>query len=172
MTGRAAEYAGSWRTAIRIARRSAWRNKGRSTLILLMLFLPACAATILVASWANLSGTSAQEADFNMGRADLIVDDVDGVLASLPSGSRTLPLATGRTVVDTVDGLASYEYEAVDVTDPLTTRKYVTRAGTAPHGTGEVAVSRALADDLGIGLGDHVNAGMPQRRMTVAGSST
>jgi putative ABC transport system permease protein len=169
------QFTGSWRTALRIARRSALRNRGRTALVLLMLFLPAYAATVLVVSWANLSGTSAQETDFRMGRADLILsvdtpDTLAGLAATLPPGSRTVPVATGRTVVSTPGGgLAGYEYEATDPTDPVNRGRYVLRAGGVPHGAAEVALTRALAGALGVKPGDRIDAGMPQRRLTVVG---
>ncbi|MFG3702302.1 FtsX-like permease family protein [Micromonospora sp. NPDC047620] len=165
------EFVGSWRTALRIARRSAWRHRGRSALILLMLFLPAFAATVLVVSWANLSGNSAQEITFGMGRADLIVkaDDREAVRATLPAGSRIAPLVQGRTVVRSPAGLRAREYEATDLTDPLNQGRYVLRAGRPPRGTAEVAVTRSLAEELGVGLGSRIEAGMPQRRLTVVG---
>lgn len=166
------EFAGSWRTALRIARRSVWRSRARSALVLLMLFIPAYAATILVVSWANLSGTSAQEVDFKIGKADLLLsaDDLNAVAAVLPSGSRTLPQSHGRTVVATGGGgLAAYEYEANDVTAPLNRGRYVIRDGAAPHDAAEVALTRSLAARLGVKLGDRIDAGMPQRRLTVVG---
>jgi hypothetical protein len=51
---RFAEVTGSWRVALRIARRSTQRHRARSALVLLMLFVPAYAATVV--GWANLSG--------------------------------------------------------------------------------------------------------------------
>jgi len=170
MTG---EYLGSWRTALRIARRSVRRNRGRSALILLMLFLPAYAATVLVVAWANL-GTPDRDADFKLGRADLVLSAAPSDLAELstmlPTGSRTAPHATGRTVVALPgERLNSYEYEATDPTDPLNRGRYVVRAGVPPRSATEVAVTRALADQIDVTLGDRIEAGMPLRQLTVVG---
>ncbi|GAB3840685.1 hypothetical protein GCM10029963_09810 [Micromonospora andamanensis] len=165
----AGEFVGSWRAALRVARRSTVRHRGRSALILMMLFLPAYAATVLAVSWANLSGTSAQEVNFSMGQADLIVDDGDVARSSLPSASRKVPLTRGRTVVAGPAGLAAFEYEATDLDDPLNRGRFVLRAGRAPQGAVEVAVTRALARELDIRLGDQMVAGMPQRSLTVVG---
>ncbi|MET7952037.1 FtsX-like permease family protein [Micromonospora sp. NPDC005324] len=169
MTRFAGEFVGSWRAALRVARRSTVRQRGRSALILMMLFLPAYAATVLAVSWANLSGTSAQEVNFRMGQADLIVDDADVARSSLPSDSRSMPLTRGRTVVAGPAGLAAFEYEATDLGHPLNRGRYVLRAGRAPQGAAEVAVTRALARELDIRPGDQVVAGMPQRSLTVVG---
>ncbi|MER7001500.1 FtsX-like permease family protein [Dactylosporangium sp. NPDC000555] len=148
-----------------------WRNKTRNTLILLMLFVPAYAAVVLVVSWGNLSGTSAQEATFKLGRADLLVgaDNLESAAASLPAGSRTEPVADGRTVVRTPQGLGAYDYEAVDVTGVIAEGRYVMRAGRAPQGSAEVALTTALARQLHVGVGRQIEAGMPMRQLTVVG---
>ncbi|MGC4892784.1 FtsX-like permease family protein [Micromonospora sp. DT31] len=169
MTRGAGEFVGSWRAALRVARRSAIRHRGRSVLILTMLFLPAFAATVLAVSWANLSGTSDQEVNFRMGRADLIVDGSDANRLGLPPASRSIALTQGRTVVAGPTGLAAIEYEATDLDDPLNEGRHVLRDGRAPRGAAEVAVTRALARELGVRRGDQVVAGMPQRNLTVVG---
>ncbi|MEV6925818.1 ABC transporter permease [Dactylosporangium sp. NPDC051485] len=136
-----------------------------------MLFVPAYAAVVLVVSWGNLSGTSAQQATFQLGRADLLVgaDDVASVAASLPAGSRTEPVADGRTIVRSPQGLGVYDYEAVDVTGVIAEGRYVRRAGRAPQGRAEVALTRALARQLHIDVGQQIEAGMPMRQLTVVG---
>ncbi|WP_018255101.1 FtsX-like permease family protein [Salinispora mooreana] len=160
---------GSWRVALRITRRSALRHRARSALILLMLFVPAYAGTVLLASWSNLSGTSAQNATFTMGQADLIVDSDSSTVATLPSGSRTLGLTQARTVVRGPDDLRVSNYEATDPEHPLNQGRYVLRSGRVPDGPAEVAVTRAMADELGLELGSRLTAGMPQRELTVVG---
>jgi putative ABC transport system permease protein len=169
VTRTAGAFIGPWRAALRIARRSALRNRGRSALILTMLFLPAYAATVLVASWANLSGTSAQEATFSMGQADLIIDDGTRATTILPSGSRSVLLTQGRTIVAGPSGLITHEYEATGPANPLNRGRYVLRTGRTPKGAAEVAVTRTMARELDVRPGDQVVAGMPQRRLTVVG---
>lgn len=168
------EFLGSWRAALRVARRSAWRHRRRNALILLMLFVPAYAATVLVAAWSNLGGSSPQSADYQLGRADMEIsagsaDGLDTLAATLPPGSHTLSLATGTTVVRTPAGLGVYEYEAVDAGAALVKGRYVVADGRAPRTAGEVALTGAMADLLGVGPGDEVTAGVPQRRLTVVG---
>ncbi|MFX0592552.1 FtsX-like permease family protein [Melissospora conviva] len=138
---------------------------------MLMLFIPTYAATVLLTGWSNLSGTSAQETTFTMGRADLIVesDDRAEIAATLPPGSHTTLLVQARTVVQGPDGPRVSEYEATDLTDPINNGRYVLRAGRAPGGPAEAAVTRAMANELGLGLGSRVTAGMPQRDLTVVG---
>ncbi|WP_018217592.1 FtsX-like permease family protein [Salinispora vitiensis] len=165
----AAGWFGSWRVALRITRRSALRHRARSALILLMLFVPAYAGTVLLVSWSNLSGTSAQNATFTFGQADLIVDADSAIAATLPSGSRTLGLTQARTVVHGPDDLRVSDYEATDPEHPLNQGRYVLRSGRAPAGPAEVALTRSMADELGLELGGRLTAGMPQRELTVVG---
>lgn len=160
---------GSWRVALRITRRSALRHRVRSALILLMLFVPAYAGTVLLASWSNLSGTSAQNATFTFGQADLIVDSDSPIVATLPSGSHTLGLTQARTVVRGPEDLRVSDYEATDPEHPLNQGRYVLRSGRAPDGPAEVALTRAMANELGLELGGRLAAGMPQRELTVVG---
>lgn len=160
---------GSWRVALRITRRSALRHRVRSALILLMLFVPAYAGTVLLASWSNLSGTSAQNATFTFGQADLIVDSDSPIVATLPSGSHTLGLTQARTVVRGPEDLRVSDYEATDPEHPLNQGRYVLRSGRAPDGPAEVALTRAMANELGLELGGRLTAGMPQRELTVVG---
>lgn len=165
----AASRFGSWRVALRITQRSALRHRARSALILLMLFVPAYAGTVLLASWSNLSGTSAQNATFTFGQADLIVDAGSPTVATLPSGSRTLGLTQARTVVRGPDNLRVSDYEATDPEHPLNQGRYVFRSGRAPAGPAEVALTRSMADELGLEVGSRLTAGMPQRELTVVG---
>ncbi|WP_019870020.1 FtsX-like permease family protein [Salinispora oceanensis] len=160
---------GSWRIALRITRRSALRHRARSALIVLMLFVPAYAGTVLLASWSNLSGTSAQNATFTFGQSDLIVDAGSPIVATLPSGSRTLGLTQARTVVRGPDDLRVSDYEATDPEHPLNQGRYVLRSGRAPAGPAEVALTRSMADELGLEVGGRLTAGMPQRELTVVG---
>ena len=164
-------YLGSWRVAVRIARRSARRTAARTALVLAMLFLPAFSASVLLVSWANLSGTSAQETDFRLGHADMLVSGADParLAAALPPGSRSLPIVTGETIARTAAGPAVFEYESTDVADPLAAGKYVVRAGRPARTPGEIALTRSLAARLGAGIGDRVTAGLPRRDLTVVG---
>jgi len=166
-----AETAGSWRVALRIARRSAWRHKARSVLVLVMLAVPVYAGSVLVTAWSNLGLMADREAEWQLGHADLKVSGTNqaALLAALPAGSRTAPLLTGETIVAAPAGYAVVAYESADLASPLTLGMYVRRAGRLPAATGEVAVTTALASVLGVRPGDHVWAGMPLRPLTMTG---
>ena len=61
---------GSWRVALRIARREAARAKGRSALVLVMLALPVLGLTFAAVSWDMFTLTPDERADRTMGAAD------------------------------------------------------------------------------------------------------
>jgi putative ABC transport system permease protein len=84
----------SWRAAVRIARRDAWRFKGRSFLVLAMIALP-----ILGVSAADLTLRSSelspeQKMERSLGRADARITDPDmggTALFQTPAGDQSLP---------------------------------------------------------------------------------
>ncbi|GIH14730.1 FtsX-like permease family protein [Rugosimonospora africana] len=168
----ARETVGSWRVALRLARRSAVRHRVRSALIVLLLMVPVFAGSVLTLVWAATYASPEREASWVMGRADLVLqgDGLTQAVAALPAGSRTVPRLDGDTIVRTATGgYESQRYDAVDVSDPVLAGAYVIRAGRAPRGGGEVAVSRSLAAAEGVRVGDRMSAGMPGRALTVVG---
>ena len=165
------ETVGSWRVAVRVARRAAYRSKARTLLIVGMLALPVYAGTVLAMSYTSTYSSADTEVSWRMGRADY---DISGpgmqtVLATLPAGSRTEPITYGKTVVRVGDMYGLHESVAVDVDAPLTRGMFVLREGRAPRGTAEVAVSVRLGETRGIRIGDRVAAGSPLRERTVVG---
>jgi putative ABC transport system permease protein len=168
----ARELVGSWRVALRLARRTALHHRVRSTLIMLMLAIPVYAATVLTLTWTATYTSPRREASWAMGRADLILSGagLTQATAALPSGSRWTQRLDGDTILGTATGgFESQRYDSVDVTDPILAGAYVIRAGRAPRGGAEVAVSSPLAAAEGLRLGDRLPAGMPQRTLTVVG---
>ncbi|MFF8834065.1 FtsX-like permease family protein [Streptomyces sp. NPDC015130] len=71
----------SWRAAIRIARRDAWRSKGRSALVLAMIALPILGVSALDLTYRSSELSAAEKAERSMGTADAIFRDaeVEGV---------------------------------------------------------------------------------------------
>ena len=65
----------SWRAAIRIARRDAWRSKGRSALVLAMIALPILGVSALDLTYRSSELSPAERADRSMGTADGIFRD-------------------------------------------------------------------------------------------------
>ncbi|MFB7409027.1 FtsX-like permease family protein [Streptomyces sp. NPDC056202] len=60
----------SWRAAIRIARRDAWRSKGRSALVLAMIALPILGVSALDLTFRSSELSPAERADRMIGAAD------------------------------------------------------------------------------------------------------
>ncbi|WP_329034140.1 ABC transporter permease [Streptomyces sp. NBC_01725] len=65
----------SWRAAIRIARRDAWRFKGRSFLVLAMLALPILGVSAADLTLRSAELSPAQSLERDLGRADARVND-------------------------------------------------------------------------------------------------
>ncbi|MFC0508573.1 FtsX-like permease family protein [Micromonospora costi] len=67
---RAAELVGSWRAALRIARREARRARGRTALVLAMIALPVLMLTFVAASYDMAQLTRQESIDRQLGDAD------------------------------------------------------------------------------------------------------
>ncbi|NYI08292.1 FtsX-like permease family protein [Allostreptomyces psammosilenae] len=70
----------AWRLALRIARRDAWRAKGRSALILAMLALPVAGVAAADISYRTQQLTPAQELRATIGEADAVYDSAQVVM--------------------------------------------------------------------------------------------
>ncbi|MFE3069090.1 ABC transporter permease [Streptomyces sp. NPDC059247] len=84
----------SWRAAIRIARRDAWRSKGRSALVLAMIALPILGVGALDLTFRSSELSPAEEAGRQLGAADARFSDPQygGVpILQDPSGDMNAP---------------------------------------------------------------------------------
>ncbi|MFE0650122.1 FtsX-like permease family protein [Streptomyces sp. NPDC059534] len=84
----------SWRAAIRIARRDAWRSKGRSALVLAMIALPILGVSALDLTIRSSELSSAEQVERSMGAADARFADADagGVpILQDPTGDMNTP---------------------------------------------------------------------------------
>ncbi|SCG70426.1 ABC transporter permease [Micromonospora coxensis] len=70
-TGRIAEAVGSWRAALRIARREARRARRRTALVLAMIALPVLALSFVAATYDMSTLTRAERLDQRIGAADV-----------------------------------------------------------------------------------------------------
>lgn len=170
-TSRRAEALGSWRVALKLARRTVLRNVTRSLLIVLMLAVPVFAASTLLLTWSASYASAEREASWQLGQADLWLDGngIDEAVQSLPAGSSTLAFLTGQTIAHHNGSYTSVEYWAADVAAPMNTGKYVLRSGAVPTAADQVALTDRLARSLGLGIGETISAGMPLRDLTIVG---
>ncbi|MFI2225285.1 FtsX-like permease family protein [Streptomyces fradiae] len=84
----------SWRAAVRIARRDAWRSKGRSFLVLAMIALPILGVSAADVTLRTSKPSAAEQATRLMGAADARVSDPEygGVaVQQSPSGDMSTP---------------------------------------------------------------------------------
>ncbi|MER8042817.1 ABC transporter permease [Streptomyces sp. NPDC094032] len=85
----------SWRAAIRIARRDAWRSKGRSFLVLAMIALPILGVSAFDVTLRSSELTAAQKMERSIGAADARFKDahVSGVpIYQDPTGEQHTPV--------------------------------------------------------------------------------
>jgi putative ABC transport system permease protein len=171
-----------------MARREAWRAKGRSVLVLLMIALPVLAVTAADVVIQTSDVKAGEAVERTMGRADALVTVEPGVtdVVQAPdpdqmSGWTTRPKARPRTL-DDVQAALGREVEAVevvrggrqvttdagrtyaelfetDLTSPLTDGTFRLVQGRVPTEIGEVAVNGELAERGPYHVGDGLTLG-------------
>lgn len=170
---------GGWRVALRLARREAWRRKGQTALMLVLICMPVLAVSAATVVWRTSDVSSAEGVTRRMGGAEALLtpqqtrdmsqrfDPDDGsswgaeneppateaeirtVLGDRPS----LPMRTESSDYRTAHGISSTNLLVVDLRDPLAAGLFRLDEGRFPRSLGEVVVNRAVAD-RGPGLGD------------------
>lgn len=106
----------SWRAAIRIARRDAWRSKGRSLLVLSMIALPILGVSAFDLTFRSSELTRAQELQRTIGAADARFEDanVEGLpILQDPQGDQS------DTVEDFTNGNKPWPNGPADVSKTL-----------------------------------------------------
>jgi putative ABC transport system permease protein len=169
------------RLAARLARREVRRRPWRTVLVALLVALPVAGMTMAVgfvrtdrvtpedewrASWGGTTDLafSSQEMFGYEGDGFGPARDVVGALTALPPGSRVSSWHHTDAIVRTVGG----ERATVDVRDlPLThgigKETFQVLGGRAPVQPNEVFLSRTLADELGVAVGDTIDLERPYR---------
>ncbi|MET8092581.1 FtsX-like permease family protein [Micromonospora sp. NPDC005220] len=194
---RFAELTGSWRAALRIARRESRRSRRRTVLVLAMIAMPVAALAFLAASYDMAELTPQERIDRRLGVADAqlqwianapVEQDEWGegwytregeIPSTVTSAEVSALLGPGSRVTEvrphvplTLRGPHRDEVvngRALDLTDPLARGLVRFRAGRAPQQPGEVAVSPAAMRRLDLRLGRAVAAADGSRAYTVVG---
>ncbi|MGP4103901.1 FtsX-like permease family protein [Nonomuraea sp. KM90] len=174
--------------ALRLARRNAWRSRGRSALIMVMIGLPVLVITAMLTYFATMTVSPREGLVAELGAADARLqqapagtvlhqepgggnwstngDEAPGprrsaaeVAALLGPGARVIPLNSGKLQL----GTERVDALETDLRDPLTRGMLALREGRLPA-AGEVVVTPAF----GLGPGDLLrpSGGAP---LTVAG---
>lgn len=172
---------GGWRVAIRLARREAWRRKGQTALMLVLICLPVVAVTAAAIVWRTQDVSSVEGVDRRMGSAAALVEattssriaqgfdpeqgsgwfgdpldeprGLDDVLAVLGSDRTAIPFGRESLEFRTEKGLGTLETLDTDLANPLSDGLVEPVEGTYPPGPGEVVVNQAVVD-RGPGIGD------------------
>ncbi|MCG5214429.1 FtsX-like permease family protein [Streptosporangium soli] len=150
------------------------RSKGRSALIAAMICLPVAVITALVSLLATIDISPQESLTADLGAADVritgagraqVVQSPAGeswtlhsggpsrkpwagseVAASLPAGSRMLPIRTRAEPYRADRWYAAVSITEVDLRDPLTRGMYTLVQGRLPAAAGEVAVSPPMLE--------------------------
>ncbi len=90
----------------------------------------------------------------------------------IPSATKVLVDRTGRIALTTQHGIAHASARELDYSDPIASGILDQRSGRAPRSDGEVAVTRKLADKLGVMVGDTLRTPTGHHSFTVVGTVT
>ncbi|MGQ0631154.1 MAG: ABC transporter permease [Sporichthyaceae bacterium] len=184
----------AWGAALRIARRDALRHRWRSLLIIALILVPVAGATAVDILYRTSTSTELEQ-ERVFGGADALIeprffDTVTGagvtsaeafvppaedLLAALPAGTRLVPDPLTADVVLTTPGhlTRSSLYRTDHLGDPLLRARAELVSGGAPQSATQAAISRSLAEDLGLPRGDALLGaqfdGRDGGRITVSG---
>ncbi|HZG96626.1 MAG TPA: FtsX-like permease family protein, partial [Mycobacteriales bacterium] len=191
----------STRAALRIARRSALRNKGRSALILAMVGVPVFTLVLASVIVRTAEPSNAEKTIRRIGTADARVervatgpvtqDEYGGytvapgtsgdpgapvaaadALRLLPNGSAVTPHGhPGEARVKTPRATAPVDWLEIDLADRLTDGLVRDVTGRLPQRPGEVLVTPALLARTGAELGGTLQLVDPKRTVTVVGTA-
>ncbi len=180
---RAARWWAGWRVALRLARRDAWRGKGRSLLVVLLVALPVATATgvVVFGDAAQTAGSPRNLALRSLGPvadariglckpgvtqaldlSESVGCDASAItpaqaLAALPAGTRLVATGGAADVVLESGGWGVSDTVAIsDVADPLNAASWRVDDGRLPRGPGEIALGAEDLRRLQSGLGSRV----------------
>lgn len=134
--------------------------------MVVLVLLPVAAMIGAATLLETVTPTGERTATDRMGTADLIVypqgpaSTTDTVRALLPADSQVEPFVNGEGYVVLPGQRASVTVWSLDL-DGLAKGMLTFTAGRAPTRTGEVAISRSVADLANVGIGDHVSLQAP-----------
>ena len=184
------------RALLRLAARDARRHKGRSALVVVMVALPVLVLSAVdVVARTEQAGTGVVDADEPTGEVDALVQVFGGRVEQDPAGAalsyfgdqapgtvdpeqvrrdlgatRVLPEVRSSSRFAATDGSRRLEVLQLDAGDPLAAGRVTVVDGRAPRDAGEVAVTREVAEQGGLELGDVLALQRPDLPLTVVGT--
>ncbi|UUW90792.1 FtsX-like permease family protein [Pimelobacter simplex] len=170
---------GGWRVALRLARREAWRRKGQTLLMLVLICGPVMAVSAATVVWRTSDVSSAESVTRVMGGAEALLtpqqtrdvaqefDPADGTswgadnetpateaeIRTVLGERPLLPVRHESSDYRTDHGIAGTNLLVVDLRHPLAEGLFRLAEGRFPRAKDEVVVNAALAD-RGPGLGE------------------
>ncbi len=192
--------AAAWRASLRIARREAWRAKGRSLLVIALIGLPVLVLTAVDICYRTWQLDPAEKLNRSIGSADASVASYGSpvqqspmwpeggyyaatspdkpppvpptseVMAVLPPGSRIIERHRTYGTIDTDAGKKYAPINGLDYTDPIARGLVHQVSGRAPRTAAEAALTVSLAHDTGMHIGDSVRVSDPDRTFRVVGT--
>ena len=174
----------AWRLAARLARREVRRRPGRTLLVALLVAVPIVAMTI--GSILVRSNTDAARLARSFGTADLVVTqwssydddgtpidvlDVGSTFSNLvPEATTSTEILTVWTYVTALDGAqTTVTASAFDAASPITDGIVEVSSGRLPATSTEVLLHPAIADELGVDVGDTLRLARPDQPLQVVG---
>jgi putative ABC transport system permease protein len=187
-----------WRAAVRIARRDAWRSKGRSALVLGMIALPIVGVSAMDITVRSSELSTAEQIRRSMGAADARLEDGYGgnqpiyqgiddhdyapvdpnartsgptdIRRAVPAGAHWLQDSTGDTTVRTRHGLLDTRIRELKAANPMAAGLMTLVRGSFPAKADEVAASTAFLKQSGLRVGSRVSASSFGTRYTITGA--
>jgi len=162
------------RLASRLARRETVRRPWRTLLAALLIAVPV-AGMVVAAVWVRTDHqTPVEQWQASEGHADLYATPgarrgearpVGGPTLDdlLPPGSRATSYRSefSRVLRTAAGERSSVEVTDLPMTDPIASPIMQLTSGRAPEGPGEVFITRRVAEDLGVGVGDTLRLERP-----------
>lgn len=156
--------------ATRFAWREAWRARGRSTLIALMIAFP---VGLAVFGSIVLHSSAPDFVGWEMGTADVVLEvphaDAPDVASMLPAESRVVRFFEQEARVDSPGALLTPTVTDAPVGDPLLSGRLEVREGRGPIDPTEIAISPSISRELGIGVGQTIRLTSPAGVYRVTG---
>ncbi|MEV5783161.1 FtsX-like permease family protein [Streptomyces sp. NPDC048448] len=153
----------SWRVAVRIARRDAWRAKGRSLMVLAMIAIPVVGVSAADVTIRSSQLTPQQTITRDIGAADARLEDggqgpqalqqspkVDALMPARQTDTGTEPAASGVTTPQDVDPKAALPAGSRFITDQTVRARILTKSGMTDTEVRELNA----ADPLAAGITD------------------
>jgi len=177
---------GSFRVALRMARRDVNRHKGRSLLIILLIMLPVAGMTGAVTLFQSTQKTSEEIVRYELGgtqarfsalpvpNADSVQDPLNDTMVAhstgvhdadftsadpaelIPPGYEVLPQRQLDLTTGVGAATVSLQGWLVDALHPAFTGKYSLLEGRAPRSSEEILVSPGLLERFSLGLGEQI----------------